>query len=838
LATGNFTLSLSTTAGSPGVINYRFLNGAVVLQAFGTTNTVTLGPEYRTVTITGQVREEISTNNLGSPVYDTSFSSDTITVPLIATDTTFTASSPTISWDAATFTTTLTDVQIGDEVRAVLTSNTGVIFENFTTVTDTTFDLVCNNATVNSTNLPTGSATSVTIQVKRPTAVGGDDNTVTGPTFNVTRNYRGGPFGSVAVTTPAVADRTIGAQQYFAYDIGQSEQVRITGAGVISGATYIARVQSGTTEGGATAGIVYNQTASGTEPDAATTAGGLDVNQLPPVDASVTYRVFCIVPTSLGGDGTTEWRCTTLTVPLPTSNLDFIMARSYYVEPDNTFDKSTSATLVSASDYRVGVSSTSETISYTNGGSTSEYRLQKLIGISPIGGVVGSVSSGTSGTFSISNANLPPNPGDAQGYTIEFRVPTVNDGSGQWFSNIGSYSFYFQREQLIQPTLGTLQAYANSSSLSQIVPTVERTNNSGNGLIEYAWSSTNSTPTNWTSLGALGFVAGFDIAAGGIARSASNLYMGVREKSPIDGTTTTATYVSNTNGPWVNEVNTLASRLITMTYDGNDYEPSQGQQVVIEATELTKNVTVSGSLSSSLAKTAYTETQVAPDTAGFSITSSVTNYSSFALRTDAAATLDGVAQSANYLVGSDTTNSAGNSTFTIDNPTEIVDAGNTLGYTLYEYVFTARGGDGVEVATTPAIDNNMVIRRRGVIDDTITVTVPKKNLAPADGSQTITIADGGNGTEYRIRVTGYTDANSDGSPPGIGTTVGTPASITGNGSIVLDASDLPEEGDTVSYKVQFRESGTSDAYFYYWKNTELYNYRWRTKYQQADEYRI
>lgn len=712
-----------------------------------------------------------------------------------AADTTFTTTSPTINWDAASFNTTLTGVQIGDEVQVTLNSDIGVVLEDWTAITSTTQVITCNAATVNSTNLPNGQTTTCRVRVRRPTSNDGDGNVAGFQTLAVTRNYRVGPFGSVAVTTPAFADRTIGAQEFIAYG-GTQQDVRITGSGVISGATYICRINSGTTSGGATSGIVYSRVASGTEPNAATTAGGLSVSQLPAVGNTVEYIVKCIVPTNLGGDGTTEHDCTTLTIPLPTSTLTFDMIRSAYVQPDGTITITSSATLVSGSDYRIGASSTSETVSYTDGSAVTEYRLSKMVGSIPSGGTVDTASGG-GGTFTVGSSDLPPNPGDEQGYTVEFRVPETSDGTGQWFSNIQANSLLFQREELIQPTLGTLQAYANSSNLAQVVPTVERTNNSGNGLIEYAWSSTNSTPTNWTSLGALGYVAGFDVAAGGISRSATNLYMGMREKSPIDGTTTAATYVSNTNGPFYNEVDTLANRLITMTYNGVDYEPSLGEQVIIDATELTNDVTVKGSLSSSLAKTAYTETQVTPGTAGFSITSSVTNYSSFSLRTDAAATLNGVARSANYLVGSATGNSVGNAVLTISNPDEIVDAGNTLGYTLYEYVFTARGGDGIEVATTPAIDNNMVVRRRGVTDDTITVTGVRQTLANNHSTDLVlTVADGSSGTEYQLYSQG---SEYD--------------TVVGNGTLTAtNPGELPTAGNTRSYNVRWREAGSGDSY--------------------------
>lgn len=805
LATGNFDLSLSTTASSPGVINYRFLDGGTVIVPFSGTNTATLGPEYRGVTITGQVKEEITS---GGTIYDTAFASDTITVPQIAADTTFTASSPTIAWDASSFTTTLTGVQIGDEVRAVLTSNTGVIFENFTAVTSTTFNLVCNNATVNSTNLPNGTTTSVTIQVKRPTSTGGNGNTSTATTFNVTRNYRTGPFASVFVTTPTGASATIGAQAYNAYDIGSSEPVRVTGSGVISGATYIGRIISGTTQGGATSGIIYNQVASGTEPNAATTAGGCSFSQLPTPGNSCTYRITCIIPTNLGGDGVTEQECAAVAIYVPGNETEWTITRSDYVQPDTSVSSSTSATAVDVDlrAYQFGASSTSETISYTGGSAVTQYRILEVAGSVQV-----DTNTGASGTLTIDNANLPTT-GNNKVYWLQARVETVNDGTGTWVNTDDTqysgleYLYQLTRETLATPTAGTLSAYRNNANGAEIVPSLALTWNGGTGEVEYAFSTTNTTPTNWTGTGFVDNGNGSlnRVTGPGTARSATALYMGVRQKSVIDGTTTTPSYSSNTGGPFYNEL--TGNTFIEITYDGTVYFPGDGETpILIPATDNTNNAVVSG-----FSKQAYTETSINANSVGEGGSSNlqtVTNYSSFEITTDSANTNVGAAGT---LVASDTANSAGSPSLIISNPDEMPASGDpTLTYTLYEYIFTARGGRGTKVATTPAIENQISIRKRAPVDGDITVTVPKKNLTPTDGSQAITIADGNGTTEYRIRVTGSTDANSDGSPPTTGTTVGTRI---GNGTITISLANLPDEGDTVSYKVEFREDGTTDPF--------------------------
>ena len=806
--TGDFELTLTTSGDSVGVTNYRFLDGTTsgtIIQNFSTDNTITLDGTYRGRLLTGQVRKQSIFN---STVYSTAFSSDGITVSQIAADTTFTATSSFINWDAVGFSTTLTGVQIGDEVRAVLTSNTGILFENFTTVTSTTFSLLCNNSTVNSTNLPYGTATSVTIQVRRPTSAGGDGNTSNATTFTVTRNYREGPFTSVAVTTPSGASATIGAQAYNAYDIGQSEQVRVTGSGVISGATYIGRIVSGTTQGGATLGIVYNQTASGTAPNAATTAGGCNFSQLPTPGNSCTYRIVCVIPTNLGGDGTTEHECTNLSVYVPGNETEWTITRSNYVSPDTSVSSSTSATAVDVDlrSYQFGASSTSETISYTGGDAVTQYRILEVVGSVEV-----DTNTGASGTLTIDNANLPTT-GNNKVYWLQARVETVNDGTGTWVNTDDTqysgleYLYQLTRETLATPTAGTLSAYRNNANGAEIVPSLALTWNGGTGEVEYAFSTTNTTPTNWTGTGYVdnGNSSLSRVTGPGTARSVTALYMGVRQKSVIDGTTTTPSYSSNTGGPFYNEL--FGSTDIEIAYDGTVYLPGNGQTpILVPSTDNTNNAVVSG-----FSKQAYTETSIDANSVGEGGSSNlqtVTNYSSFEITTDSANTNVGAAGT---LVASDAANSAGNPSLVISNPGEMPASGDpTLEYTLYEYIFTARGGRGTKVATIPAIENQISIRKRAEVDEDITVTVPKKNLTPTDGSQIITIADGNGTTEYRIRVTGSTDANSDGSPPTTGTTVGT---RTGNGTITISSANLPAEGDTVSYKVQFREAGTSDPY--------------------------
>lgn len=790
-----------------------------VVQAFSSTSTCSLGGSYRGIPIEVQHRIVGNYNNTGGSAY-----TSPITIPIIAEDGVVGLTGDTIAWDATTFDVTITGAQVGDEVQ-VTNSGATIVFEDWTTITNATSQTItCNNSTINSTNLPYGQTTQCRVRIRRQITAGGDEG-VTPVFFDVTRNYRAGPFGSVAVTTPAVADRTIGAQQYFGYDVGQSEQVRITGSGVISGATYIARIQSGTTEGGATSGIVYNQTASGTEPNAATTAGGLDVNQLPPVNASVTYRVFCIVPTSLGGDGTTEHRCTTLTIPLPTSNLDFTMTRSNYVQPN----------LVTGPFSIPGVFSTGSTNNYVLGftdtadkswtvSSTQTGQVYKVVEGGTDYDTFGTGNSSLSGTFL--NSDIPVSDGLSYAqFFLETAVPVTSDGTGLYSNCTESggsplvFAFLYREVAYTTPTINAISARMETSDLSKIVPYVQLTDPAGNTAaeIDFVWSTTTPNPTTgWFnpsgSLSMTGYHSAnfsLDKFSAGSTPANYTVYYGVRARSPATGATTTANYTSY-SVVGANYVLDPGGGLAD-GYLNQENNPSEADfiefnsEIVLESTDTLDETVSFSSLSNPAAIDTVAQSDYRNSTTSALFTS-VSPRTQYFINVISGSVQGGGTQVGVALLPLGDTSD----TYTLSNPSELPTTGNSATYKFYRRQLQNQGGDGT--SQVPAQDQTVAqwtARRRIEPDGDITVTVPKTQLTSADGNQTITIADGNSNTQYRIRVTATTDGGAPGGVPTVGTNVGDRVD---NGTIILDSNDLPGEGDTVSYKVQFREQSTSDIY--------------------------
>ena len=212
-ADGTFTLTTTTTATSPGVLNYRFFDGntstgtLIPGSTFSTTNTINLDGTYRGRLLTGQVREEISTNDAGSPVYDSAFTSDGITVAYVATDATIpqmtVASSVDIFPDIGNTyyitndnTTTSPTVQLSgldSNQEYALTNDfnndpdqTGVIVEGTIATGNTS-----GNISVTNSNILTvvGGGYSWYPWTRRPTSTGGDNTWVrcTIDGFNINR---------------------------------------------------------------------------------------------------------------------------------------------------------------------------------------------------------------------------------------------------------------------------------------------------------------------------------------------------------------------------------------------------------------------------------------------------------------------------------------------------------------------------------------------------------------------------------------------------------------------------------------------------------------------------
>jgi len=825
---GSFVFTCGESGGTTNTASttqYRFLDESNnITQVFSADNTYNGTGSERPLTLKAQIRE------VGRHNTDASGTTGTLTVSQIAADTTFTASSPTITWDASSFTTTLTGVQIGDEVRAVLTSNTGVLFENFTAVTSTTFNLVCNNATVNSTNLPRGTATSVRIQVRRPTSKGGNGNTSNATTFNVTRNYRAGPFASVVarVGSPLEASSTIGAQKYNAYDIGLKEQVRVSGSGVISGATYIGRIVSGTTQGGATAGIIYNQVASGTEPDAATTGGGCSFSQLPTPGNTCGYRITCIIPTNLGGDGVTEHECTALAIYNPNNETEWTITRSDYVAVDSTTGQiilsGTGVVNLDVPFQNYLIANNNTTTNPSLGVATTEtsqeYRINNGYAPGNASEVIyftyGTGNSSLSGT--ITNSDIVT--GTGINYFLYTRVREVDDGTGIWESCFDQsdgttlvFAFIDREAALVSPTgvLGVAMASTNYGLLIPYVLLTDTGSASDAGNLQLAWSTSTSTPSGWYNVdtGGLnkdGFYFSGDTT---YTKVAQTIYVGIRRVSVVTGagstpsysniTTTTSTLILNPSGGsargFLNQDNGNASPDFISNNDEILLEELDNVNETVTFDLLGNRTANVIDINDSSGSAAFFFTNVTMRTQyGIDVVSGTTSNGDIAGDTIASFLLP---------VG-DTQD-----TYTLFNPGDLPTLENRVDYEFWRRQLVSQGGNGTKFYPSNTNLSEFFARRRTTPVGNITVTVPKKNLTPTDGSQTITIATGNNNTEYRIRVTGSTDADSDGSPPTTDTTVGT---RTGNGTLAISLANLPDEGDTVSYKVQFREAGTTDSF--------------------------
>lgn len=191
---GSWEVTLSESGGTTNggsSTQFRFINGSnVELQGWSTDNTYSNIGSTRPISIKGQIRE------VG--VYNTSTSAETglVSVPTIAADTVFSVSGPsTITSGAGSFTVNISGASQNDEIRVVL-NGTNTQLVGFTTVPASgALSLSC---TASSANFPSGTAVSVSCQVRRPSAVGGTNSSTGGiGAFNVTR--QAAPDGSITV---------------------------------------------------------------------------------------------------------------------------------------------------------------------------------------------------------------------------------------------------------------------------------------------------------------------------------------------------------------------------------------------------------------------------------------------------------------------------------------------------------------------------------------------------------------------------------------------------------------------------------------------------------------
>jgi hypothetical protein len=907
-------------------------------------------------------------------------------------DTDFTASSPTIAWDASSFTVTLTGVQVGDEVRAVLTSNTSVLFENFTTVTSTTFDLVCNNSTVNSTNLPYGTATSVRIQVRRPASADGSNITSGATTFNVTRNYRVGPFTNVLIDEPSGASATIGAQAYDAYDNsppGNVEPVRVTGSGVISGATYIGRIISGTTRGKATQGIIYSQVASGTEPNAETTDGGCTLSQLPTpgytvgdqltvsgsninggTDAVVTvdtvnssgvitaasvtgtasntdtfsgvtgsviqgsgtnppnftvtlsnntyssvviqtpntsanfavndkikilgsqfggvdvtndlilkvtqvtfgkiqavvvdsgvapdvdllftnvsyttgsldstatinirvqgtsysvvvtsggagntcgYRITCIVPTSLGGDGTTEHECQ----DNASNQTEFTITRSAYVQPDTTTNQMTiTGTGVVSNGFQEWLiannnTTTNPSLGVTGTETNQKYRINN-------GYVPNNASEVLYYSFGTGNSSLSATitnsdivTGTGIDYFLYTQVPEVEDGQDDsvWslVTTNGSTlvrGFIDREAALVSPTITLSSTAINSADYSKVVPYIRIADTGAAqdaGNLQIAFSTTSSTPSSWVTrdTGGLNKDGYYYSMNASYSRTSQTVYMGVRRISAVTGATTTPSYgnvsiTSNTNllDPGGANLSVYLNNNNNSSFAG--YVGDGNNEIRLFTGDTDTEVVLLEGLSNPTADVIDVNDDSPSSSFFFTNTTFQSQYG-------IDITSGSTAGSPVLTVGDDVGSQLlpiGDISDTINLITsELPAVGNRVDYEVWRRQLVANGGSGTkQYPSNAASESEFFARRFDPVDDTITVTGVRQTLANNHSTDLVlTITDGNASTQYQLYSQGAVYDTR-----------------VGNGTLTAtNPGELPTAGNTRNYNIQYRQDGTSDTY--------------------------
>jgi hypothetical protein len=419
-----------------------------------------------------------------------------------------------------------------------------------------------------------------------------------------------------------------------------------------------------------------------------------------------------------------------------------------------------------------------------------------------------SLGTGNGGTLTGSIANSQVTSTDRR-YYLATRRTVANGGDGVWRgcvqtgnNNYGSTVTHI-REVLGTATANSVEVRALNSLKNKLVPIVNLTTTGTSGNVQYAFSTTDSTPSNWTNIGYTTINQPSWIAdASRLRGSLVNAYFGVRLSSQFTGGGTTTPSYASLTGITQFEAATNSGGDISLTYDGDVYFPEDGDTIDIPEIDTTNDVTVSvGSAESVTFNTISVESTNSVAASNSVVFSTATMYVSYKLRTDSANSNVGAA---NTEVGSYTTNSASNVNFIISNPSEMPGAGDTLGYTAYNYLFAARGGDAVERSTAWTAAANSISISRGITVDVSATATPAKTTLTATGDTTlnVTIAGGSSPTEYRLRNTTASQNIAD--------------TQVSNGTITIQNSELPSQNSSATYKLQARvpisSGGFSDSY--------------------------
>jgi hypothetical protein len=708
--------------------------------------------------------------------------------------------------------------QIGDQVR-VIKAPSGPLLLDFVNITSTSFNLVVPTSL---TNFPPGTSNDAKVQIRRPNANNGNNVNATALTYTYQRalnqaqgrvlSSSGGDFNFGQTTT-------IGATAYT--DANGSTPTDIfmdlAAQGSVSGQLYRLVVTSGTTEGGTTAGGAFTPVTAG----GASYTNSLGESRLPNVNASVSYKVQTQDASATGDQVWYDCYRTIGGVFAGTQYLAvFTVTRSNYVQPDTAITTSNSFTATgSQPPYIISEGSTSETVSWTGASVGTEYFMQTgdpngtfpdLGTLPEFGNTTGSTSGSITITESSGFSGLPESSStsftDAY-FTLYGRVPKSANGSGQR-TQIEFYAV--RREYIESPIISGLTVRADSGDASKIVPCAEFSNYGGSGQLQYAFSTTSANPTNWTNTGFSNLVATSRFNGPSTPRSATALYIGIRQISNIDSSTSTPVYTSNTSGPYY-LLPDRSQQITSIEYPSNVTSYSAGDSITIPNSD-TSNT---GTIRASIPNRQVTQSEIDPLSIGSTGLGTLSSTTSYVVNTTSGTIPNGAAGA---LVGYLATPSNTASAFSLSNPAELPVAGNTVNYRLRSFLFTSRGGTSSGEANTAnhydptsIANNEFDIERSSPADGVVTITVPDTQFYnQVATNQTITLNDGSSVTEYQIIVTPGSPDTPISSNPVAGPATPSTTSTTFTLNQLLDVPSA--SGDIVEYQVQFREAGSSAAF--------------------------
>ena len=595
-----------------------------------------------------------------------------------------------ISSGQTTETIAIADAQVGDSIRVIKDTN-GAILVAFFEITSTSFDIVVPTSLA---EFPGGQSELVKVQIKRTNANNGDNNNATALAFTLTRNLNqatGRLLIDLASSDITFQQTTnIGATAYIAAadgSTGSDTSMDIDLSGTVSGEDYRVVVTSGTPNNGNT--TFTETTATGT-----TLSYFLSEGRLPNVNSTVSYKIQAR-DNSATGDGV-WYDCfhdlLGTGTYVPGNDAVFTITRDDYVAPDTTVTV-TSSMVLTGLQYEMASGSTSESFSWSGGSANTSYSLTERdpstgFPAGPSGSFIGE-TTGASGTFNVASSDFPTYgfpvaPNGDRIWSFDARVLKVNNGESLR-QTIQTYDI--TREYINSPTISGLTVRADSGDASKIVPCAEfSAYGGGTGELQYAFSTTAANPTNWTSTGFTNLVTTSRFNGPSTARSATALYIGIRQISNLAGiTTSTPVYTSDTSGPYYLDPDTTQT-ISSITYPGGGVVYSAGDTIAIANLDTSSNAT----LVVNIPNREVTQSEITPLSIGSTGLGTLSSTTSYVVNTTSGTIPNG---GPGELVGSIATPATSTSDFTISNSQgELPIAGSNVNYRVRSFLFTARGG--------------------------------------------------------------------------------------------------------------------------------------------------